>query len=273
MNYIKFLESKDGTKLYTKVMDVETARANIIIVHGLAEHLDRYDEVATFFHQHHFNVIRYDQRGHGRSGGQPTYYDDYNTIVEDLDAVVHFTKSKYKGKVYVLGHSMGGFTVALYGTKHPKKVDGYLTSGALTRLTHNPFGEIDPSISGETYVDNELSEGVCSDPEVMEKYEYDDLVSKKISIELIRNLVAGAAYLKQYPELFIDPILVMHGSLDGLVSAEDSLQFYHEIASEDKSLRIYSKLEHEILNESSYNETIFWDMFHWLISQLENGNA
>lgn len=25
MNYIKFLELKDGTKLYTKVMDVETA--------------------------------------------------------------------------------------------------------------------------------------------------------------------------------------------------------------------------------------------------------
>ena len=35
MNYIKYLESKDGTKLYTKVNEVKESKANIIIAHGL----------------------------------------------------------------------------------------------------------------------------------------------------------------------------------------------------------------------------------------------
>ena len=48
MNYIKYLESKDGTKLYTKVNEVKESKANIIIAHGLAEHLDRYDELVAF---------------------------------------------------------------------------------------------------------------------------------------------------------------------------------------------------------------------------------
>ena len=269
MNYIKYIKSRDGTKLYTKVMDVKEPKANIIFVHGLAEHLERYDKIANFFHENNFNVIRYDQRGHARSEGKQTFYNHYEEIIEDLDAIVNFTKSNYEGKVYVVGHSMGGYTVALYGSKHPNNVDGYITSGALTRMHLDLFGEIDDDIPAETYVNNELSDGVCSDPEVIKKYTYDDLVSKQISIGLIRTLITGIDYLKNNPNSFVDPILIMHGKLDGLVSVEDSFSFYKEIASENKSLRIYENLEHEILNESSYNEVIFVDMLNWIMNELE----
>ncbi|EVW90039.1 hypothetical protein U249_02571, partial [Staphylococcus aureus H24884] len=48
MHYIKFIESKDNTKLYMKVNDIQDAKANIIIAHGVAEHLDRYDEITAY---------------------------------------------------------------------------------------------------------------------------------------------------------------------------------------------------------------------------------
>lgn len=66
MNYIKYLNSQDSTRIYTKINDVKEAQANIIVVHGLGEHLDRYDELTRHLNLNKFNVIRYDQRGHGR---------------------------------------------------------------------------------------------------------------------------------------------------------------------------------------------------------------
>ncbi|WP_410524585.1 alpha/beta fold hydrolase, partial [Prevotella sp. OH937_COT-195] len=55
--------------MYGKINTVNNLKANVIIVHGLAEYMDRYDELTTFLNDNQFNVIRYDQRGHGRSEG------------------------------------------------------------------------------------------------------------------------------------------------------------------------------------------------------------
>ncbi|MEJ7271819.1 alpha/beta hydrolase, partial [Staphylococcus epidermidis] len=105
----KYLKSKDGTNIYTKVNDVPRAKANVILVHGLAEHLDRYDELTNYLNEQNFNVIRFDQRGHGRSGGEPTFYSRIDEIIEDLSAVVDYVKQQFKEKVYLIGHSMGGY--------------------------------------------------------------------------------------------------------------------------------------------------------------------
>ena len=106
MNYIKYVLSKDNTKLYTKINEVEKAKANIIIVHGLAEHLDRYDEITSYLNENEFNVIRYDQRGHGRSEGKQTFYSNKDEIVEDLSAVIDKVKENYEGKkILVVTHA------------------------------------------------------------------------------------------------------------------------------------------------------------------------
>lgn len=152
MNYIKYLESKDGTKLYTKVNEVKESKANIIIAHGLAEHLDRYDELVAFLNEHHYNVVRFDQRGHGRSEGKRVFYSHVDEIIDDLDRIINYTKENYSGRVFLIGHSMGGYAVTLFGTKYPNKVDGIITSGALTRYNKSTFGEPDKNISADTYV-------------------------------------------------------------------------------------------------------------------------
>lgn len=267
MNYIKYLESTDGTKLYTKVNEVKESKANVIIAHGLAEHLDRYDELVSFLNEHHYNVIRFDQRGHGRSEGKKVFYSSVDEIVEDLSTIIKYTKENYSGKVFLIGHSMGGYAVTLFGTKHPNKVDGIITSGALTRYNKHTFGEPDKNIPTDTYVKNELGDGVCSDEEVIKKYSDDDLVAKEISMGLVYTLMNGITYLKKHPGHFIDPVLILHGKEDGLVSYKDSIDLYNEIASEKKSLHIYESLQHEIFNESSYNQSIFRDIVDWLDSK------
>ncbi|RIN30274.1 lysophospholipase [Staphylococcus succinus] len=272
MNYIKYLTSKDGTRLYTKINEVKEAKANIIIVHGLAEHLDRYDEITEYLNAKQFNVIRYDQRGHGRSDGQQTYFSHVEEIVEDLSTIIGEVKVNYGGKVYLIGHSMGGYTVTLYGTQHPNVIDGIITSGALTRYNYELFGELDRSMSSQTYIDNALGEGVCSDKLVITKYKLDDLNAKQISMGLIYTLMDGVQYLKNHADEFKAHILILHGKDDGLVSYKDSMQLYEEIASKHKSLHIYDGLQHEIFNESSYNQSIFREITDWLENEILQGN-
>lgn len=268
MNYIKYLKSKDGTNIYTKVNDVPRAKANVILVHGLAEHLDRYDELTNYLNEQNFNVIRFDQRGHGRSDGEPTFYSRIDEIIEDLSAVVDYVKQHFKEKVYLIGHSMGGYSVTLFGTKEANKVDGIITSGALTRYNLPLFGQPDRQLNTRTYIANELGEGVCSDTTVIEKYKDDDLNAKQISMGLIYTLLDGVDYLKQHASEFKYPILILHGKEDGLVSYQDSLELFAEIGTEQKSIHIYEGLQHEIFNESSYNLSIFAEIVDWLNSKL-----
>ena len=73
-------------------------------------------------------------------------------IIDDLDRIINYTKENYSGRVFLIGHSMGGYAVTLFGTKYPNKVDGIITSGALTRYNKRTFGEPDKNISADTYV-------------------------------------------------------------------------------------------------------------------------
>lgn len=262
--------SPDGTNLYAKVNEglegTNKEAVNVIIVHGLAEHLERYDYLADTLQANDFNVFRYDQRGHGRSEGAQTYYESDNEIVEDLQAVITFVRANYGNNIFLIGHSMGGYAVALYGTFYPNQVRGIITSGALTRNNKGLFSEIlkDRSLPKDSYIDNDLGTGVCSDEEVQAKYALDDLVAKRISRGLIYSLEDGIKKLQAHADRFVNDVLIMHGLNDGLVSYEDSVQFFSEIGSINKSLRIYDTLEHEILNESKYNSTIFEDIVDWI---------
>ncbi len=272
MSYVKYIESKDGTLLYTKVQtqeEPELARGTIVIVHGLAEHLGRYDDFAGTLIRSGFNVIRYDQRGHGHSSGEETFYLDHDEMTDDLGAIILYVRNHFQGqKLFLLGHSMGGHIVALYGTKYPGKIDGYITSGGLTRYNHELFSEVPLGLDISDYVKNELGDGVCSTEIVRKHYVEDALNKKRISIGLIRTIENGVDYLKLEAKDFRDPVLILHGEEDGLVSVKDSEQFYEEISSSDKELIIYPDLMHEILNEFSKKDEIFDKVISWIEAHL-----
>ena len=114
---------------------------------------------------------------------------------------------------------------------------------------------------------NALGDGVCSDPAVGEAYVADPYVEKEISVGLMNSLSEGVAFLKAHPADFVDPVLILHGLNDGLVSNQDSRELLGEIASTDKSLRIYSGMCHEIFNEFDKDEPI-GDMLAWLNKRI-----
>jgi len=263
------IPSFDGTKLYFKKNEVHDAQAAIVVVHGLAEHVGRYDYLTEKLNDHGFHVYRFEHRGHARSEGQRTYYKNFNEIVDDVNVVVDIAlQENPEIPVFLLGHSMGGFASTLFGTKYPGKVKGIVLSGALTRYSHKTVGELPIDAPEDTYMPNSLGDGVCSDPEVVSAYKNDPLVEKEISVGLFNNcFYPGLAWLKQHAENFVDPVFIMHGYNDGLVSEQDSRELFAEIASTDKSLKIYAHLMHEIFNEPCRDEVI-GEAIAWLEKRI-----
>ena len=265
----KMVPSYDGTLLRFRKDTVENPKALIVIAHGLCEHLNRYDYITQKLNENGYSVYRYDQRGHGKSEGKRIFFSDFNEMSDDANVIVDMARAESnEKKVFLLGHSMGGETVVLFGIKYPGKVDGIITSGALTYYNTKFMGNIFPiQESPETYISNELSGGVCSDPKVIEAYTKDPLVEKQISIGLINQVYKGIEFIRKNSKRFKYPILIMHGADDGIVSAKDSTDLFLDIQSTDKNLIIYSKLYHEILNEPSKDEIIA-DILFWTSKRI-----
>ena len=257
----------DGVLLQGRIDAPEAPKAVCVLVHGLAEHYGRYDYLTDKLLASGYAVIRFDHRGHGRSEGKAIYYADNTEIVKDTDVFVEIAKAEFPNlPLFMIGHSMGGFGAASYGTANPGKMDYYVLSGAVTFDTRG-ITVLDESLPDELYVPNALGDGVCSDPEVVAAYEADPLVAKELSVKMFRVLHKGVAWLQENAKVFSDPVILLHGANDGLVSPKDSLLFFDEISSSDKSLRIYAGLMHEIFNEFA-KDRVIRDAIEWMDDRL-----
>lgn len=261
------LKTIDGLELYGLINQPETPKAVAVIVHGGMEHLNRYDALTEFLLTNNFATVRYDQRGHGRSPGKSdlrAYIADFNEFPDDVKMAVDFAKGTFEGlPVFVIGHSIGGFSVVSFGTKYPGEVSGIVTSGALTRLNNDLGAAIPAGTPPETYFDNVIGAAVCSDQQVIDDYNNDPLVGKQFTAGLFQNLTKGVDYLKANAANLVDPILILHGNEDSLVFEKDSRDLFGEIGSTDKKLIIYPKLFHEIFNEP-IKEEIYAELTKWM---------
>ena len=73
----------------------------------------------------------------------------------------------------------------------------------------------------------------------------------------------GLDWFKEKKAEFHYPVLMTHGEKDGLVSVQDTYDFFREAGSKDKQMKIYGGLFHEILNEYCKDEVI-GDMIRWM---------
>lgn len=261
-------KSFDGTILRVVKAVPENSTGVVVVVHGLAEHLGRYEELAAVLNESQLAVYRFDHRGHGKSEGPRAYYRDFNEIIEDVNVVFELARKENPGlPVFVLGHSMGGFAAACFGTKYPDKAAGIILSGALTRDNRELLQGVAPELSVTQYLPNSLGNLICTDQAVVKAYMEDPLVLMEVSVGLFRALLAGIEWLKEHKRQFTAPALLLHGCEDQLVSEQDSRELFGDIASTDKELKIYAKLYHEILNEPRHPE-IMAEIVSWINKHL-----
>lgn len=262
------IKSFDGRELYFVKDPIEKPKAVVVFVHGLGEHLGRYNYLTKKFNEAGFSVYRFDHRGHGHSEGARAFYEDYNELIDDVNHIIEIAKKDNPDHpIFVLGHSMGGYAVACYGVKYPNQVNGIIMSGGLTRDKGGLITSLSKDLNPIMYLPNTLGSVVSRDPDIVKAYGEDPLVLKEISVGLYYALANGLQWLMDNTSAFNYPVLILHGGDDRIVSCEDSIEFYDAISSTDKELKIYDVLFHEILNDPEKDQVIS-DILNWIDKRL-----
>ncbi len=266
----KIIKSFDGTGLFVKKEVRPSDRAVLVIVHGLCEHQGRYDYFAEKLHDQDIGTYRYDNRGHGRSEGEEVYLDDFNDLLDDANFIVDMAIRENPDKdIFCLGHSMGGFTISLFGAKYPKKdIKGIITCGALTSNNSDLTKNIEEGLDPKMQIPNELGDGVCSVKAIMDDYLADPLNKKFITMGLFYQLLEGIDWFSERRKDFSYPLLILHGEDDSLVSVKDSYELFHKAQVKDRQMKIYGGLYHEILNEYCRDEVI-GDIIGWIKNRID----
>ena len=128
-----YIPSSDGIhSLRTKIYEPDIEPVGIFqIVHGMTEHIDRYDAFMTDMAKQGFVTFGADNLGHKKSVrddselGFIASKDGWDLLCRDVRAVSEKIKSEYTGLPYcLLGHSMGSFIVrvACTGYVSPDKL-------------------------------------------------------------------------------------------------------------------------------------------------------
>ena len=258
-----------------------TPEAVVVLAHGAAEHVGRYERFAQALADQGFETWAVDHRGHGRSPG-PKGLGDFGSagwdgLIEDIAQVLRIARDAHRAHPLVLiGHSMGAFAAQHVCTRHSQLVDAVVLSGSTTfdfpdDVRELPLIDFNAGFAPARTPYDWLS---C-DPEEVDKYLADpfcgfEVVPPPFGVDDLRRLSAPEALANIRPDL---PLLLAAGEQDPLnarlVLLQRLEQKLRDAGVRQIDTRYYQDARHEILNEVNRDE-VTRDIIDWLKSTLRS---
>lgn len=278
-----------------------SVRGVVQIVHGVAEHIHRYDGFATFLAERGYAVAGDDHLGHGRSAadgselGWIAEENGWRYMVKDEKTLHDLLKEEYPGVPLVLfGHSMGSFISRTYlgwypgdhtvcvlsGTGHQlaivcragkllaareiKKHGSKYRSPTLQKLAFGSYlKKIDDPVSPNAWV--------CRDEEVLRAYDADPFCAFTATAGLMRDMMEGLHIIGGSRHMALMdksmPVLFAAGDMDPVGAygkgVERVAKRFKKAGMRDVTVKLYPAMRHEILNELE-KETVWNDILTWI---------
>jgi acylglycerol lipase len=267
---VRHVPAADGTDLLVRHWPADEAEAGgawagppwafVLLVHGLAEHSGRYEDVGDQLTGAGLDVTAYDHRGMGGSGGRRGDVEHWSLFHDDLAERLRDVRAAAgRSPVVLYAHSLGGLIAAGYLlTDRPPPDLAVLSSPALDstlpawkkRLSvvaarARPTLALATDIRGET---------LSRDPSVAARTVDDPSCVKVSTVRFgAAGLAEQARVRREARRGFGIPTLVLHGLDDGLVPATASEVLEHAPLVER---RTYPGLRHELHNEPEGPEVV-----------------
>ena len=199
-------------------------------------------------------------------------FDDYTdslTIFYNMVAEWQMDKP-----IFILGHSMGGLITSYYLLDHQEKFKGAVISA--------PAVKVGDSISQVTITMSKVLSkltpkmglleldvnGISSDPDVVQAYINDPLVfHEKNPARLGAELLSAMQQVTARAGEITLPVIIVQGGDDILVEPSGAQMLYDMASSEDKTLKIYDGLYHEVFNEPE-RDIVLKDVENWLETHM-----
>ncbi|MDO9579310.1 MAG: alpha/beta fold hydrolase [Bacteroidales bacterium] len=251
----------------------EDLKAVIILIHGLGEHIQRYDLWAELFNQEGIGFTGVDLPGHGRSGGRRGSIKSYDLLREMIDILLNSCKQTFPGvPIFMYGHSLGGGIVLDYLIRRNPVIKGAIITSPWLRLTFEPskFKLVMASIMknilpGLIQPSGLVVNHISHDEAVIERYKADPLVHNKISVALFVGAETSASYSLTHGSELKVPTLLLHGRDDLITSPESSIEFAEQ--TDMVEIKLWDNGYHELHNEIFKNE-VFTYIASWIKKKL-----
>lgn len=275
------------------------------LIHGVAEHMGRYEDFARFLSGQGFAVCGADLLGHGQTAladhslGFFARRNGWALVTADVYALRCRMGEQFPGLPHVLlGHSMGSFLARSYLCRYPSTVDAAILSGtgqesALLVAGGRLLAALIAALRGAAYPSpllHALSLGsynrafapnrtradwISRDEEAVDRYLADPLCAFVPTVSLYRDMLSGLRDIARRSLLArMDPdtpILLFSGDRDPVGGFGAGVRKVHRLLKQagvrDTQLRLYPGGRHEMLHE--YNrEEVYVEVLNWLNAHI-----
>ncbi len=299
-----YFESRDNHSKVHAVRwlpDDESVKAILVLVHGMAEYIERYEGLANYFTDRGFLVTGIDNLGHGKSireDKNPGYFaavDPATVVVRDVHRLKKLTQEEYPGiPVAILGHSMGSFIVRNYVIRYGTGIECAVIMGTgeqpgAVLAGGKAVAGLQKLFLGDNHI-SKLLEGMAFgsylkripnkrtamdwlsvDEANVDKYIADPLCGFTFPVNGFRTLFElikrcqKSDNIDKIPKNL--PLLVIAGKEDPVGNygkgPESVSKAYKAAGIKDVELVLYDGMRHEILNEAG-KEQVYSDIFDFV---------
>lgn len=300
-----YFESTSGIQLHGYRWEPEgTPKAVVQFVHGIAEHVARYDHFARYLTSLGYLVVAEDHMGHGKSicGQVPQGYfaGGWDAAVEDSYRLLADTRAEFPDTPYILfGHSMGSFLARSILIKHPDSgiaaavicgsawMPGLVLQGGKlmsSLLMHGerakqPSSQLQGVMFGgyDKRIENKRTscDWLTRDDSVVDAYMADPLCGFAPTPALANAMMNGLLYIQNKDNLKKMnkdlPVYFIAGAEDPVGGYGDGVRKASEMfirsGMKKVSVRLYPGCRHEIHNELNRDE-VYKDTSDWMDSIL-----
>lgn len=307
MKSYKTITDSNGRKLHsiTWEPDENEPIAVVQIIHGLAEHAERYNHFAGYLNRQGFLVVAHDHRGHGKTDPDLLGYidapDGFALMAENIgDVRMDITKRWPKLPLFMFGHSMGSFLLQRYLQLNDESPAGIVYSGSngkppahlqtgvmLSSLISRFKGREHPSstlynMTFGGYNKNfkparTEADWLSRDPAMVDLYIDDPYSGFVSSASFFHDLFLGLKQLHNHHPFIGNhanvPILIISGDSDPVSRMGKGIKNLESIirqsGSSDLTMKNYPDGRHEMLNEVN-REEVYRDITEWMNNRLES---
>jgi alpha-beta hydrolase superfamily lysophospholipase len=266
----------DGLKMYSKAwLPAQKAKGVICLIHGLGEHIGRYQPDGEALTEAGYVLAGFDQRGFGKSGGRRGHTPSLEAYFKDIDLFLSDIAQRFPDQPrFLYGHSMGGILVLSYTPIRMPAIAGVIATGPglktsiqeqkLKVIMSKIMGSVLPTLSFKSGLDVKM---LSRDPLIAEECINDPLVHFIITTGLGKSLLEAIDLAFKNAVRFPLPLLIMHGTNDEIAYPSSSITFAELAPKEMVTLKLWEGFKHELHNDPQKAE-VFKVMINWLDNRL-----
>lgn len=257
---------------------IENPKAIVLTVHGLGEHIGRYNHVGEWLNQNNIVMVGGDLPGFGKSIKTRGHIDDFNEYLLTVDEWLQYVSKKWTGiPIFLFGHSLGGLIVLRYIEEiQENQIHGVVvTSPSISIKVKIPKWQISLAKSlKKIYPTLRLKSGIKSyqvsrSSKIVDQYGIDPLNYGKVSVGLFYEFQKAIEMVWEKANLINDkniPILFLQAGEDLLVVPNKADEFAKKINPKIINYLNIPELYHEIFNEPE--KELYLKMFSdWILEK------